>query len=332
MNAVAPLETLVRQGWPGAVGGQIEVTPQSGGLGPTLVWKVVSEGKTFALRQWRPDQHAHALRVAGLLQHVNQHRPHWVPVPLARGSDGPLLDADGAMWELAPWLPGKPDFDSCPSLERVASAARGVAELHLMLRDQPIEGERMGPAIGKADEQLEPVKQLLDSGVLADVTPLMHSWGWPELFPPVDRALRAGYDVAWGSLMPLRDERLPRQWCWGDAWHRNVLFEGEAVTGLIDFVAARVDVAVADLARLIGSMCADNPAWRRAAIDAYTELRPLRDVELQASAAIKGVATVVSLANWCRWLAVEQIEVPHPNQVRARVEHFVGRLRRLLDR
>ncbi len=332
MPATLELETMVQHHWPGQMRGPVEVAPQGGGLGPPVVWRVTSGEGTYALRQWRVDQRAHAERVASLLRHVDQRRRQWVAVPYPSAAGGMFGEAGGALWELAPWLPGEADFALAPSPERVASAATALAELHLALGDIPCEGPRLGPATGQAAGQLEQVRQLLDSGRLAEATPTMQRWGWPEQFPTVDRALRAGYDIAWGSLLPLRDERLPCQWCWGDAWHRNMLFDGDRVTGLIDFVTARVDVAVADLARLIGSMCVDNPVWRRVAIESYTALRPLRDVELQASAAIKGVATVVSLANWCRWLAVEHQAVAHPQEVCDRVEHFVGRLRVLLDR
>lgn len=332
MPATLQLEAIAQQGWPSEVRGPVEVTSHGGGLGPPLLWRVECPTGIFALRQWRVDRRPQAQRVASLLQHINQRHPRWVPVPLPTPRGGTLFEGGGGLWELASWLPGEADFAKAPSAERVANAARALGELHLALGDFPFDVPAYGPATGRGERQLEEVRQLLDSGQLGEATPTMQRWGWPEHFPPVDRALRAGYDIAWGWLQPLRAERLLRQWCWGDAWHRNMLFEGDRVTGLVDFAAARVDVAMADLARLMGSMCAYHPLWRRAALEAYSEVRPLSEIELAAAAALQGVATVVSLANWCRWLAIENQTVAHPQEVCDRVEHFVGRLRGLLDR
>src|SRR5690606_23979195 len=132
------------------------------------------------------------------LQHIDQRHPQSVPVPLPCASGGRLVEQGGALWELAPWLAGESDFAQAPSAERVASAARALGELHLAMRDFPFDGPDTGPASGRAAEQLEEVRRLLDSGQLAEATPTMQRWGWPEHFPPVDRALRAGYDIAWG--------------------------------------------------------------------------------------------------------------------------------------
>ena len=45
---------------------------------------------------------------------------------------------------------------------------------------------------------------------------------------------------------------VPFNLCIGDVWHDHILFEGDAVTGMIDFAAAKVDHVAADLARLLG--------------------------------------------------------------------------------
>ena len=76
-------------------------------------------------------------------------------------------------------------------------------------------------------------------------------------------------------LAPWKNKRLPQQPCLGDVWHDHILFEGDQVSGVIDFGGVRVDHVAADLGRLIGSLVGDDDAAWTAAMAAYRALRPL---------------------------------------------------------
>src|SRR6202023_1230336 len=85
-----------------------------------------------------------------------------------------------------------------------------------------------------------------------------------------------------GPLTQLRKDLFARarvmvdgQPCVCDVWHDHVLFEGDTVSGLIDFGGAKVDSVAVDLARLLGSMAGDDPVLRDAGFGAYVAVRPL---------------------------------------------------------
>ncbi len=54
--------------------------------------------------------------------------------------------------------------------------------------------------------------------------------------------------------------KVPIQPCIGDIWHDHILFLGDGVSGLVDFGGMRADTVAGDIARLLGSLVADDPA------------------------------------------------------------------------
>jgi homoserine kinase type II len=82
--------------------------------------------------------------------------------------------------------------------------------------------------------------------------------------------------------------KLPTGAIHGDLFRDNVLFVGDAVSGIIDFGFAATDAYAYDLAIAVNDWCLTrdasregqpDPACERAMIDAYIQLRPLSDVE-----------------------------------------------------
>jgi Ser/Thr protein kinase RdoA (MazF antagonist) len=290
----------------------------AGGLSPAGVWKLTTAEGEYTLRRWPQ-------------AHVAAREPGLVSVPLPEHSGGSLLAVAGEHWGLSPWLPGLSDFAEHPSLERVVSAAEALVRLHQALSaftPNPVPSERVTE---KCERQLAQVKELLNEHWPSEGSDILRQWGWPANLLPAERTLRRGCDIAARLLVPLRSATFAHQWIWGDAWHRNFLFEGSRVTGLVDFSAARIDVPAADLARLLGSTCSDQDEWRAAGLASYERVRPLSAEERNLTTVLERVATVVSLGNWCRWLAIEKQAVAHPQEARDRLLHFTRRLARLLE-
>jgi Ser/Thr protein kinase RdoA (MazF antagonist) len=121
------------------------------------------------------------------------------------------------------------------------------------------------------------------------------------------------------------ERRCRLQPCLRDVWHDHLLFEGEALTGLVDYAAVRADDAMTDVARLAGSLVGDDEDGWRVALAAYREVRPLSEDEERLARALDRTGAVVALATWARWLAERAFEDE------AQVERRLGELVRRVE-
>jgi Ser/Thr protein kinase RdoA (MazF antagonist) len=82
-----------------------------------------------------------------------------------------------------------------------------------------------------------------------------------------------------------------------------------------------------DLARLLGSLVReDQAAWRRG-LAAYRRLAPLEAEEEALAFALDVTGTILSVANWLRWLYEER----RPFSDRSAVAHRLAELVRRLE-
>ena len=162
---------------------------------------------------------------------------------------------------------------------RLRASFAGLAAFHQRLAGEQVEA--VSPGLRK---RYETVAQLIAGWV-------RHARGGgrsgtaasaPSMPPP-----RAG---GWRWLGPsprccsTRLTRRPRwslrlQPCLRDARPEHFLFEGDRLSGLVDFGAMGVDCVAGDLARLIGEWLDGDPAARGEALAAYERIRPLEPAE-----------------------------------------------------
>ena len=187
-----------------------------------------------------------------------------LPVP------GPYADAQGAILHrvagkpaaLVDRLPGRHHL--APDAAHCASVGDGLARMHLAVRDFPLQQPHLR-GLAWWRETLPVVLPLLD--------PQQHALATAEL----------GYQeqVAGSALYAT----LPRGAIHADLFRDNALFEGERLTGVLDFYFAGVDVLAFDLAVSLNDWCIDLDTGRlatdraRALVDAYAALRPLASAE-----------------------------------------------------
>jgi Ser/Thr protein kinase RdoA (MazF antagonist) len=119
---------------------------------------------------------------------------------------------------------------------------------------------------------------------------------------------------------------VPLQPCLRDVWHDHVLFQGDKVTGLIDPSAARTDTVTADIARLAGSLIADDQTAWDVALEAYRSVAPLSDAEAQLVPVLDRSGILLSGVGW---LERTDLWLKHQSAFAARV---LDRLERIAQR
>src|SRR5512135_464064 len=269
----------------------------AGGLSGSRLWRYASGRGRLVARAWPVDGPPHAAieqihRWLGEASGLG-----FVPVPLA-ALDGRTLHAQGGrLWEVAPWLAGTA-APSPPPPSRLRAGFAALAAFHQSLRSD----RTRGPSPGLQD-RLHEVEILLGGGLTAldrvlgqaSADPLaapakrwlaLARWTTPRLVESLRRA--SGCVVA---LQP----------CLRDARPDHLLFEGDRVTGLVDFGAMAVDSVAADLARLLAEWVGADRAARAEALSAYASVRPLDEVEMPLIDAFESSAALLGAAHWVCW-------------------------------
>jgi Ser/Thr protein kinase RdoA (MazF antagonist) len=131
------------------------------------------------------------------------------------------------------------------------------------------------------------------------------AWRAGTLLRSVSNQRLADAVSRWMPRVPelLRDVAFPvrLQPCLRDVWHDHLLFEGDRLTGLVDYAAVGVDSVAADLARMLGSLVADDEEGWQVGLAAYREVTALTTEEERLSRRLDRTGVVVSLATWLRW-------------------------------
>ena len=112
-----------------------------------------------------------------------------------------------------------------------------------------------------------------------------------------------------------------------DIWHDHVLFEGDGVTGLIDFGAMQIESPAIDVARLLGSLVDDDRVHWREGMDAYAAIRPMSNDELAAVSAFDVSGVLLAGCNWIRWIYVDRRQFENMEQVLERFRRIASRMR-----
>jgi Ser/Thr protein kinase RdoA (MazF antagonist) len=231
-------------------------------------WRVESaDGQVYVLRRYHPrhapEGTAYEHDVLAFL--AGRNWPVAAPIPASDAgipgtasdaampgrAEGPtVVERAAGRWSLFPFLPGEPPPDSLRSLQRKGAL---LALLHADLREWDSPGQR--PAFSRVTD--------LDTYVRPDGFPSFEAL--TEWFEEVD-PLRAQ------TLARIRSRNLIvlEEWGYGDqpdvviyneCFADNVLFEGDWVTGILDFDLTHEDARVADIARSLTVDCGTD-GWR----------------------------------------------------------------------
>ncbi|HKA07203.1 MAG TPA: phosphotransferase [Gemmataceae bacterium] len=294
----------------------------AGGFSGARLWHgVAADGRKFALKVHPTG--ADVARLENIIHRwmitARQVGLDFVPAVERTRAGRTVVEAGGRLWDVIGWMPGKADFHDDPSDFRLVAAVTALARIHTAWAAERSIGPC--PAIERRWQAFIEWEKLVASG-------------WRPDFDSAD-PVRSAAESAWSVLprvtpvvQPAIMHWLPQsvllQPCLCDIWHDHVLFDGDRVSGIIDFAAAKVDHVAVDLARLLGSLIPDQQPRTDSALAAYTAIRPLPQPELVPL--LDRTGTIVAVINWLRWLYHDGREYPNRNVVAERLTALTKRL------
>jgi len=305
----------------------------AGGFSGARIWRIRSARGLLCLRRW-PQQHPprhHLEFIQALLWHVDREGVDIVPVPIESNLRAGYVEHAGFFWELTPWMPGEADYREHPSATRLQAAMKARGRFHRAAATFPLaETDPVrSPSIERRAGHIQNLKgdgiRRLGDSIDPDDSSEIASRARQilSLFPrAVDRVESRLADVA-DLCVPLRP-------CIRDVWHRHVLFEGDEVSGLIDFGATRVETVATDVSRLLGSLAGDDPQSWQQGLDAYNEIFRLSDAEARLVEVLDMSSVLLSGITWIEWIFVEHRLFEDIDAVCDRLEENLVRLGHLV--
>lgn len=302
-----------------------------GGFSGAYLARIDSPAGPLCLRAWPPHETWPRLHFRQrLMTTARQHGLHFVPTLFTALDGTTAFEHAGRLWELTEWMPGCADFHAHPTRDRLEAACTALAQLHTDWRSiaepRPSGGGEC-PGIRRRLDLLDEWRRLLQSGW----HPLAGIRTDDPLFPLVQRAWRC---------LPAALEQVPRclqRWtrnnyrvqpCLCDLWHDHLLFDGDRLTGIIDYGSSKIDHVAVDLSRMLGSLVPDDAASWRTGLQAYRRIAPLDAEEEELAHALDETGTVLGVANWLRWLYAEHRSFEDRDAVARRLAELVERMER----
>jgi homoserine kinase type II len=293
-----------------------------GGFSGAMLWRIESDRGPLCLRAWPPAQMTE-LRLITIHRWMRHAALPFVPIIHSLPNRETWCVHFDRMWEVTSWMPGKADFHEHPSTERIESASKALAALHVGWRT--IDAQ-VGPcpAVERRLEHIRAWRARANAGweVPAETGPVQP---WAER---AWRLVRPRLQALECQLSPWMECRLPLQPCLCDIWHDHVLFTDEQVSGIIDYGAMKVDQVAVDLARMLGSLAKDDVMLRQAGLRAYARVRPLSLEEEALVPILDESTTVLGAANWLKWIFVDRKPFEDIKVVARRLGQLVQRIER----
>jgi len=287
--------------------------PMLGGLSGAKVWRCQSSLLgPLCLRKWSPT-HPTPQRLQFIHDALDCARQQVSFVPrVHRDRLGKSFwSSDDCLWEVSQWMPGEANYLARPNREKLWSAVDALVALHAAWFEQNSEASRepaVSPSVLQRIEMLSEwlamrdlveqvgasIRGSIEATACMSTVKLLHSRG-PQLLDELRRAA---------------DERVILQPVLRDIWSDHLLFDGNRVSGIVDFGAMRMDEPSTDLARLLGSLHPFEFDQRLAAIEHYNAQRPTHPVAAAHVDLLDRSATLLTALQWLRWLILERRKFP----------------------
>jgi Ser/Thr protein kinase RdoA (MazF antagonist) len=257
--------------------------------------------------------------------------PDHLPIPIPiRALDGRTVsEMEGRSFEIAPWMPGAPALGRPPAVNRVRAAFTALARFHRRLSSHAI--VRASPGLRYRVDEL---KGLATSGFdrLEVAFGRRQDEGLAEPARQWIFLARAALPGLLPWLCDMARLEVPVQPCLRDARPEHFLFEGDRLSGLIDYGAMGHETVAADLARLMGEWLGDSALLCQEALTAYEQIRELDPLERTLIAPFEAAADILIAGHWISWHFIEQRTFDDPGVVRDGISRGLQRLQRLTHR
>lgn len=282
--------------------GPIEALGGAGGTSGSAFWRFATPSGPFALRAW-PVNGPDPIRLTQIHRWMCECSDSGIlPIP-ERTIDGrSFLSHGGRFWELSRWLPGSPSPLSPIRPEHVRQAFGAIAQLHRRLEHSGV----IGPSPGlrrrtdEIEEFLARMHQEYEHAIRFHAADLERGLAlqWLMLARREAPSIRRELVRVVGLATPIQP-------CFRDLRHPHFLFQGDDLTGLVDFGAMGVDSVAGDLARLAGDWFANDRLARAGALLAYEAVRPLSATEHFFIHAFERANSLLIGAQWVRWRFID---------------------------
>lgn len=309
----------------------------AGGFSGALIVRLDTTCGPFCLRGWPPNSMP-IERLRGLhrlLAHIHDAGVLQVAVPIPAKDGCTLVNHNGRLWQLEPWMPGCADFHANPNETRLRDAVRCLARWHDAagsFRPHASESRWFEPQVSQpslaVQDRLARIAacneqrvDALERAALAD-----SDLEFGESAVRVLRCYRRQVAEVHRLLAVASGLRFPLLPCLRDVWHDHVLFTGDAVTGLIDPAACRIDSVAVDLARLLGSLVGNDPRARQIALDEYGRQRGLSVEELGLVEVLDRSGALLSAMRWIERRYLGREVFSQPDRVRRFLGELLGRM------
>ena len=232
-------------------------------------WRVETARGTVAVRRYHPMRRSPAVAWEHELLEYTAGRG-W---PVARALPTPegitVVEYEGSLWSVFPWLEGATANEDHPGVAHIAG--RLLGRLHRDLEGFPGDGQR--PGAGKVWE----LDVVAESAGAASFNTLLAEFG--EHHSELASSVRRQRYRTLRELSSLHYPDLPDRVVHGDFGLWNLLFDDGQLSGVLDFDWCRRDAWATDVAQWIAPFSQRDLAVTRSFLEGYQESRPLDDVE-----------------------------------------------------
>ena len=294
-----------------------------GGFSGAKLWRIPTLRGESCLREWPRENPQRLFQIHGLMAQARRAGLTYVPEVYPTRNGETIANHQGQLYDLQSWMPGKADFWLRPNQARLQFVCRALASLH---RAWIPAARVMKPCPGwirrrqKAREWLQLVSEGLKPNFL--------------VFDPLAEEMEKAWDCL-RQLGPWLHNTLfqrepPVVWvqpCLGDPWHDHLLFTGDQLTGLVDYGSVKEDHVGVDLARMLGSLAEEDESGWQVGLSAYQTQANLSAEEIDLTRQLDRTGVVLAVANWLRWLLVDNQPFDQRTRIGARLRRLTTRLR-----